>query len=65
MDELFTQMKNTGFVPKKIAVENWPLDEKNLQFLRNAIASTSFNLDPAEVFARAVVMDYVIDIARE
>jgi glycosyltransferase involved in cell wall biosynthesis len=65
MDELIAQMKSAGFVPKKIASENWPLDEKNLQFLRNAITATGFNPDPIEVLARAVVRDYVIDITME
>ncbi|MCX6079909.1 MAG: glycosyltransferase family 2 protein [Chloroflexi bacterium] len=65
IDELIDQIKNTGFIYKKITVENWPLEENNLQFLRNAIKTTGFNPNPDEVFARAVVQDFVIDIARE
>ena len=65
MDELVAQIKNAGFIYKKIAVENWPLGEKEQMILRNTITATGFSNNPDEIFARAVVQNYVIDIARE
>jgi SAM-dependent methyltransferase len=64
-DELVSQIKNAGFVYKKLAVENWPLGERDQIILRNAKTATDFSNNPEEIFARAVVQNYVIDIARE
>ena len=65
IDELIEQIKNTGFINKKIAVENWPLDEKNQDFVRKTIAADGFNNNPTEIFSRALARDYILDIARK
>jgi len=64
LDELIDHVNKLGFNHNAIAVENWPLDDKNIQILKNTIRSTEFNQNSAAVFTRAAVRDYVIDIAR-
>ncbi len=65
INELIDFLKNVGFINNKIAAENWPSGEQDLQFLRNVITTTGFSQYPDEVFARAIVRDYVIDIVRK
>jgi GT2 family glycosyltransferase len=65
LDDLINHVKKAGFIDKKIVTENWPLEEKNLQVLRNAITTIGFSHDPNDVFVRAITRDYVIDIAQK
>ena len=64
MDALIDHVKNAGFIHNKLAVENWSIGEQDQTFLRKAITTTGFSQNPDEVFARALVRDYVVDIAR-
>lgn len=60
--ELLAQLKNAGFNLTKVAVENWPLRDHDLQILKQIIANTSFSAKPGEVFEQALIRNFVIDI---
>jgi GT2 family glycosyltransferase len=63
--ELLDHIQNKGFVCKEIVAENWSLSEQDHIFLRKAITAVNFHQNPDEVFKRALVQDYIIDIARK
>jgi hypothetical protein len=61
--ELIEFAKRRGYKHKEIVVENWPLDEPTQENLKNLIRNSGFgNENPKEVFSRAMVRYYLIDL---
>jgi O-antigen biosynthesis protein len=65
IDDLVNQMEILGFYPKKFATENWALDDVFYSVLRKTIAASGLGNKPDEIFSRAIIRDYVIEISRK
>jgi O-antigen biosynthesis protein len=60
--ELQNHLKSSGYIFRKIAVKNWPLDENFQKVIKKLLISANYTEKMDETLTRIFVRDYVFDI---